>query len=256
MAGDTTIEWTNKTWNPIRGCSRVSLGCINCYAERMAARLSSEGASYDGLVERTSDGPRWTNKAVMVEAALNQPRRWKKPQVIFVNSMSDMFHEQIIDDDIRRIFDVMNENDRHTYQILTKRSERLLKMADQLPWSDNIWMGVSVESSKFLNRIDHLRSVPARYRFISAEPLLGPLGKFDTTGIDWIIAGGESGPRARACHPDWVREIRDHCTDNEVMFHFKQWGGVTKKKYGRTLDGRTHDEMPEIGDNSKLKKAA
>jgi protein gp37 len=207
-------------------------------------------------VKSTSKGPRWTNKSIFVENILDAPRRWKIPKVIFVNSMADLFHKNITDEQIKRVFTVMVETNRHTYQVLTKQSKRLADLGNQLSWGDNIWMGVSVENSDYLDRTDDLRMVPAKHRFISAEPLLGPLGQFDLSGIEWVIAGGESGPGARPSRADWYREIRDQCVENDVMFHFKQWGGVRKSKYGRILDGRTHDDMPVTDDNSILKNAA
>ena len=244
MAQESKIEWTDVTWNPIRGCTRVSEGCRHCYAERMAARFGGPGKPYEGLAVFTPAGPRWTNEVRVIEAALQQPLRWRKPRNVFVNSMSDLFHEQVTDDDIRLIFDVTNRAGWHVFQVLTKRSARLAAAAATLPWTSNIWMGVSVESGDHLDRIDHLRTTCAAVKFLSLEPLLGQLCGLDLTNIDWVIVGGESGPGARPMSADWVRDIRDQCIRAGVPFFFKQWGGVNKKKAGRVLDGRIWDEMP------------
>lgn len=229
------IEWTESTWNPITGCTKVSPGCKNCYAERMAFRLQA------------MNQPRYKNgfQVTLHEEALFLPLEWKKPQLIFVNSMSDLFHEDVPITFVKKIFRIMNEANQHVFQILTKRAERLLELSDRLPWSDNIWMGVSVENRDYLYRIDLLRQTSARIKFISFEPLLGPVGDSSLEGIDWTIAGGESGPGSRPIDPDWVRSIRDHCIASNVPFFFKQWGGINKKAAGRTLDDRTWDELPE-----------
>lgn len=234
MAAGSSIEWTESTWNPLTGCTKISPGCKHCYAERMAKRLQAMGQR--NYVNGFS--------LAMHQHVLEQPLSWKKPQTIFVNSMSDLFHIDVPLDFIQRTFDVMNRAHWHRFQVLTKRSERLAEISRELPWGNNIWMGVSVENKDYLYRIDHLRHTEATVKFLSLEPLLGPLGKFDLKGIDWVIVGGESGPGARFMHPDWVREIRDNCLDQEVPFFFKQWGGVRKKKTGRILDGQTWDAMP------------
>jgi protein gp37 len=230
----SSIEWTESTWNPVTGCTKVSPGCKNCYAERMAVRLRAMGQP------NYADGFRLT----LHEHVLEMPIRWKKPQVIFVNSMSDLFHQRVPVGFIERVFAVMAEAHWHTFQVLTKRSKRLADMSDLLPWRENIWMGVSVETESYQERIDDLRRTGAAVKFLSLEPLLGPLRALDLDGIDWVIVGGESGPRARPMDPAWVREIRDQCTETGVPFFFKQWGGVQKSKNGRELDGRTWDEMP------------
>lgn len=234
MAIDSHIEWTDATWNPVTGCSKVSPGCKHCYAERMSKRLAAMGQ------------PNYMNgfKPACHPHMLDVPFRWKRPRRIFVNSMSDLFHDAVPLPFIRRVFGVMNSADWHQYQILTKRSARLVETAPDLQWGPNIWMGVSVESAKYTVRIDHLRRIQAFVRFLSLEPLLGPLPGLDLTNIDWVIVGGESGPHARSMDPKWVREIRNQCLDASVPFFFKQWGGPFKIRNGRTLDGRTWDEMP------------
>jgi protein gp37 len=234
MGTQSKIEWTESTWNPVTGCSKVSPGCAHCYAERMAKRLRAMGQ------------PNYANgfQVALHEHVLDLPLDWKKPQVIFVNSMSDLFHEQVPFDFIRRTFEVMRQASWHVFQVLTKRSERLAECADRLEWPPNVWMGVSVESEEFLPRVDDLRSAGAALRFLSIEPLLAPLPELDLQGIDWVIVGGESGPKARPMQEEWVREIRDQCLDSGVPFFFKQWGGTNKKRAGRLLEGRTWDEMP------------
>lgn len=229
------IEWTESTWNPVTGCTKISPGCKHCYAERMAERLQAMG------VEKYANG----FKLTLQQDALIAPLKWKKPQMIFVNSMSDLFHVKVPLDYIRQVFDVMAQAHWHQFQVLTKRSERLLELSAEINWPANVWMGVSVESDAYSFRIDHLRRTPAKGRFLSLEPLLGPLPSLKLKGIHWAIVGGESGPRARPISPDWVEEIRDQCIKARVPFFFKQWGGVNKKKTGRTLDGRTWDELPE-----------
>lgn len=231
----TTIEWTESTWNPVTGCSKISPGCANCYAERMAKRLRAMGqVNYrNGF-------------AVTVhESALDLPLKWRKPQSIFVNSMSDLFHEDIPDEVIKRVFDVMRRADWHRFQILTKRSERLAELSPILDWAPNIWMGVSVENQDHVRRIDDLRRTGAAVKFLSMEPLLGPVTELDLAGIDWVIVGGESGPGAREMREEWVLDIRDLCLASGVPFFFKQWGGVNKKRAGRTLVDRTWDQMPD-----------
>lgn len=230
------IEWTEATWNPLTGCTRHSPGCANCYAERMAMRLQAMGS------------PNYVNgfELTVHEHLLDLPFSWKKPRLIFVNSMSDLFHEDAPADFIRRVFDVMVRASWHTFQVLTKRSRRLFEFAPELPWAENIWMGVSVENADFNYRIDNLARTPARTKFVSFEPLLGPVGNFPIDNLDWVIVGGESGPRARPMEDRWVLDIRDRCVEAGVPFFFKQWGGVNKKKAGRLLERRTWDEMPEI----------
>ncbi|HEX7058715.1 MAG TPA: phage Gp37/Gp68 family protein [Solirubrobacterales bacterium] len=234
MADRSAIEWTEATWNPVTGCDKVSPGCAHCYAEAFAERWRGvAGHPY----EQGFDLRLWPQR-------LDQPQRWKRPRMIFVNSMSDLFHERVPLDFIRQVFDSMEEAHWHTFQILTKRQERLIEVADDLSWPENVWMGVSIENRRFVHRADALREVPAAVRFISAEPLLGPLEGLELDQIDWLIAGGESGPRARPMNVEWVRELRDRCSEEGVAFFFKQWGGRTSKAGGRMLDGIEHDEMP------------
>jgi len=230
------IEWTESTWNPVTGCTKISTGCTNCYAERMANRLKMMGQ------------PNYANgfQVTLHEHVLEYPLNWKKPQTIFVNSMSDLFHEKVPDSFIFKIFAIMNKAFWHKFQILTKRSARLKKLSSRLDWTQNIWMGVSVETNETKFRIDDLRLVPAFIRFLSLEPLLGPLPSLDMDNIDWVIVGGESGPGARIMKKEWVIEIKEQCREQNVPFFFKQWGGINKKKTGRLLEGRTWDESPEI----------
>jgi len=242
VATRSSIEWTESTWNPLTGCTKISAGCKHCYAERMALRLQAMGQ------------PNYTNgfKLAMHEQALNLPMRWKRPQTIFVNSMSDLFHEEASEDFILRVFDVMRRAWWHRFQILTKRAPRLLELDPLLEWSPNIWMGVSVEDSDYILRIDSLRQTRAMIKFLSLEPLLGPLPDLNLEGIDWVIVGGESGPGARPVHPSWVVDIRNQCQKAKVPLFFKQWGGTNKKKNGRELEGRTWNEMPAFAVNSPL----
>ena len=235
MAQDSAIEWTDATWNPVTGCTKISPGCKNCYAHRMAHRLHAMGQ------------PRYRNNfdVTLHPDLLEQPLRWAQPRKIFVNSMSDLFHPDVPAEFIQAAFDVMGQAYWHTFQILTKRSDRLVELAGRLPWHDNVWMGVSVENKDYTYRIDHLREVAATVRFLSVEPLLGPIPKLPLQGIDWVIVGGESGPRCRKIEPQWVRQIRDRCIAQGIPFFFKQWGGTRKKSSGRELDGRTWDEMPD-----------
>lgn len=234
MATKSSIEWTESTWNPVTGCTKVSPGCKHCYAERMALRLQAMGqANYRNGFALT-----------LQEHALELPLRWKKPRIIFVNSMSDLFHKDIPVEYIQRVFEVMRRAQWHRFQVLTKRSERLLQLDSQFLWTENIWMGVSVESADYVGRIDDLRQTRARIKFLSLEPLLGPLPGLNLKGIDWAIVGGESGPGSRAMEADWVIDIRRQCQKAQVAFFFKQWGGVNKKRTGRILEGRTWDEMP------------
>jgi protein gp37 len=234
MADHSAIEWTDATWNPVTGCTKVSPGCKHCYAERLALRLRAMG------------NPRYGNgfMVTLQEDQLDLPLRWHRPKRIFVNSMSDLFHESVPEDYIRRVFDIMRKAHWHTFQILTKRSERLARVAPALPWPANVWQGVSVESACYVARIPHLRQVAASVRFLSVEPLLGPIPDLPLDGVDWVIVGGESGPQRRDMAAVWARDIRDQCERKSVPFFFKQWGGRTPKSRGRMLDGRTWDEMP------------
>lgn len=237
------IEWTEVTWNPVTGCDQVSAGCDNCYALALAKRLKAMGAE-----KYQNDGdPRTSGPGFGVTAhpkALSQPYRWSGSRLVFVNSMSDLFHAKVPLDFVRDVFDVIRDTPQHTYQILTKRSTRLRRMADRLDWPANLWMGVSVENKEVIDRIEDLRSVPAQVRFLSCEPLVGDLGALDLGGIHWVIVGGESGPNARPMDPRWAESIRDQCTRSAVPFFFKQWGGRTPKANGRRLDGRLWDELP------------
>jgi protein gp37 len=234
MADNSAIEWTEATWNPVTGCSKVSPGCAHCYAETFAERWRGiPGHAY----EQGFDLRLWPQR-------LEQPLRWRRPRTIFVNSMSDLFHEDIPDDFIMEIFRVMGEADWHVFQILTKRHARLAELAPVLDWHPNVWMGVTIENRRFVHRANYLREVPAAVRFVSAEPLLGPLEGLDLSGVDWLIAGGESGYRHRPVRTEWLRELRDRCCADGVAFFFKQWGGLRSKTGGRFLDGRTWDEMP------------
>jgi protein gp37 len=236
MASQTTIEWTETTWNPVSGCTKISAGCLNCYAYRMAKRLQAIGQ------ERYRNG----FKITLHIEALQEPYRWKKPRIIFVNSMSDLFHEKIPVKFIQDVFKVMSSTPRHIFQILTKRSERLYELASLLKWSKNIWMGVTVENNNYVHRADDLRKVDAAVKFLSLEPLLGPLPNLKLNGIDWVIVGGESGPNARPMKKEWVLEIKKKCeVEYKIPFFFKQWGGVNKKKTGRILQGKTWDNYPQ-----------
>jgi protein gp37 len=245
MADRSAIEWTEATWNPTTGCDRVSAGCDNCYALTLAKRLKAMG-----VVKYQVDGdPRTSGPGFGLSVhrdVLDLPRSWKAPRVIFVNSMSDLFHARVPVAFVREVFGVMTDTPQHTYQVLTKRSTRLRRVADAIDWPPNVWIGVSVESAEHLGRVDDLRCVPAAVRFVSAEPLLGSLRGLDPTGIDWLIAGGESGPHARPVDPCWLREIRETCATAGVPFFFKQWGGRTPKAGGRALDGLLHDAMPPL----------
>lgn len=236
MAQRSSIEWTESTWNPVTGCTKVSPGCRNCYAERMARRLQAMGnPNYAKGFEPT-----------IHPHTLSIPLTWRRPQMVFVNSMSDLFHPAVPDDFVRKVFEVMNEASWHTFQVLTKRADRLAELGPDLPWALNIWAGVSVETAAFNWRIDRLRQVPAAVRFLSIEPLLGPIDELNLEGISWVVVGGESGPRARPIKPAWVRTLRDLCGAADVPFFFKQWGGTNKKKAGRVLDGRTWSELPAM----------
>jgi len=237
MSTNSSIEWTESTWNPLTGCTKVSPGCKHCYAERMARRLQAMGQP------NYADG----FKLTLHKHVLDYPLKWKKSQMVFVNSMSDLFHQEVPLDFIQKTFNIMRQAYWHTFQVLTKRSSRLIELDKFIDWPPNVWMGVSVENLDYVSRIDNLRSTRAQIKFLSLEPLLGPLPSLNLKGIDWVIVGGESGPGARPLHPTWVTDLRDQCQDATVPFFFKQWGGVRKKRNGRTLDGRTWDEMPVSG---------
>lgn len=245
MASNSSIEWTESTWNPVTGCTKISPGCKYCYAERMANRLQAMGQ------------PNYVNgfELALHEQVLKLPLQWKKPQTIFVNSMSDLFHKEIPVEFVLRVFEVMTRADWHQYQILTKRSDRLLELDPILQWAPHIWVGVSVENQDYTFRIDHLRETGAKIKFLSLEPLLGPLHGLNLKGIDWVIVGGESGPGARPMSLSWVVDIRNQCQAAKVPFFFKQWGGTNKRKTGRELEGRTWDEMPVIYPRSETSAA-
>jgi len=243
VADRSGIEWTQATWNPTTGCDRTSPGCDNCYALTLAKRLKAMGLpKYQRDGDPRTSGPGFG--VTLHEDVLALPQRWSAPRTIFVNSMSDLFHVEVPDEFIHRVFEMMVSTPQHTYQVLTKRSKRLAKLAPDLPRTNNVWVGVSIESDPYVFRADHLRPVDAAVRFLSLEPLLGPLPSLDLEGIGWVIAGGESGCHARPVEADWVRDIRDHCQADQVPFFFKQWGGRTPKARGRTLDGRCWDEKP------------
>ena len=238
------IEWTEATWNPTTGCDRTSPGCDHCYALTLAKRLKAMGqAKYQNDGDPRTSGPGF--KLTCHDDALDIPKRWKAPRTIFVNSMSDLFHPDVPDDFIRNVIDVMASTPQHTYQVLTKRSRRLAVLGPQLAWPENAWMGVSIESDRYTFRVSQLLASGAKVKFLSCEPLLGPLESLRLEGLDWVIAGGESGPQARSVHVDWVRDLRDRCGAAGTPFFFKQWGGATPKAGGRELDGRTWDEIPE-----------
>ena len=256
VAQSSAIEWTESTWNPVVGCSHVSQGCCNCYAERMAKRLAAMAraartrgtdpgrtANYLQVVD---DCGRWNGHLHLDHEAVEDPLHWKSPRTVFVNSMSDLFHEAVPLDFIRRVFNVMNRSPQHTFQVLTKRPEIAAEYSSRLDWTANIWMGTSVENADVRRRVAALRRTGARVKFLSLEPLLGPIPRLPLQGIDWVIVGGESGPGARPMNRDWVYQIKDRCAACGVSFFFKQWGGVNKKRAGRTLDGRTWDEMPAM----------
>ena len=234
MANKSSIEWTEATWNPVTGCTKVSPGCKFCYAERMARRLRAMGA------ENYKNGFRLTLQPRMLEL----PLTWAKPRLIFVNSMSDLFHDRVPVEYIQRVFDVMRKASWHTFQVLTKRSSRLAELSPTFDWPSNVWMGVSVENQDYVSRIDDLRMTNAAVKFLSLEPLLGPLSNLNLANIQWVIVGGESGPGARTMDESWVTDIRDQCVSADVPFFFKQWGGFNKKRAGRVLEGRTWDELP------------
>jgi protein gp37 len=233
---NSAIEWTEATWNPVTGCDKVSPGCKHCYAERMARRLRAMGqANYRNGFELT-----------LQPHTLELPLRWKKPQTIFVNSMSDLFHEDVPSEYVRAVFSIMRKASWHRFQVLTKRADRLLELNPSIDWTRNIWMGVSIENNKYVPRADALKKTGAHVKFLSLEPLLGPLPSLQLDGINWVIAGGESGPGARVMEPEWVTTIRNHCVSAGVPFFFKQWGGVNKKRAGRLLEGRAWNELPVV----------
>jgi protein gp37 len=245
VADRSAIEWTTATWNPTTGCDKISAGCENCYALALARRLKAMGQpKYQNDGDPRTSGPGF---AVTIHPrALDIPRSWRQPRLVFVDSMSDLFHARVPRSFVREVFEVMADTPQHTYQILTKRSRRLRHLAAELTWTPNVWIGVSVETPDQLYRAADLRAVPAAIRFLSCEPLLAPLGDFDLAGIDWVIAGGESGRGYRPVAVEWVRQLRDECTRQSVPFFFKQWGGPTSKSGGRILDGRTWADMPRV----------
>ena len=257
MSDSSRIEWTQATWNPVAGCNVLSPGCTNCYAMRMAARLAAMGQDkYIGTTRKSGGRAKWTGKISLDETSLELPQKWKRGRLIFVNSMADLFHDKVPAAYVRKVFDAMAAAPQHTFQVLTKRPKRMLALSDNLPWAGHIWMGVSVESADYTGRIDMLRQSGAAVKFLSLEPLLGPLDNLDLRGIDWVIAGGESGPGARPMEQQWVRSIRDQCRAAKVAFHFKQWGGTNKKRAGRNLDGRTWDDLPGFRTNALPHAAA
>jgi protein gp37 len=236
MALNSSIEWTGATWNPVTGCTKISPGCLHCYAERMSLRLQAMGQ------------PNYINgfKVTTHPNTLELPLKWKKPQFVFVNSMGDLFHEDVPLAFVLEVFEVMRRASHHIFQLLTKRSARLTELNSYIDWPSNVWMGVTAENGDYKFRVDHLRSTGARMKFLSLEPLLGPIPHLDLTDVDWVIVGGESGPGARPIEKDWVNELREQCQNSRVPFFFKQWGGTNRKKTGRLLDGRTWDERPCI----------
>jgi len=246
MAQDSTIEWTEKTWNPITGCSKISPGCDNCYAERMTRRLKAMGS------------PNYKNgfKLTCHPQALTIPLQWKKPCTVFVNSMSDLFHKETPLSFIKDVFKIMKRAEQHQFQVLTKRSKRLKQLDSEMEWKSNIWMGVSLENQDFIHRVDNLRKTSAHVKFLSLEPLIGPIHELNLDGIDWVIVGGESGPGARPMQSDWVTEIQKVCQLSNTPFFFKQWGGVRKKKTGRLLNGRLWNQMPTVLSSYQSKQAA
>lgn len=242
MAKKSSIEWTEMTWNPVTGCTKISPGCKHCYAATMARRLKAMGS------------PRYTQgfRIRMHDDLVDLPRKWRAPRTVFVNSMSDLFHADVPLTFIQKVFETMNECPQHQFQVLTKRAERLEELANQLTWTPNIWMGVSVERQDYTYRVQHLAKVPAKIRFLSVEPLLGPIQDLPLEGIHWVIVGGESGPGARAMQLEWVKAIHERCRKHRVPFFFKQWGGVQKHRTGRELLGRRFDEMPLLSADKKL----
>ncbi|MGT2438050.1 DUF5131 family protein [Bradyrhizobium betae] len=246
---DTSIEWTDATWNPVAGCTVLTAGCTNCYAMRMAARLDAMGLEkYDGLTRKSGGRAVWTGKVRLDRKSLGVPRTWTKPRKVFVNSMSDLFHPKVPKDFILQVWGVMTDTPRHTYQILTKRPETMAHVLSDPRFAvlPNVWLGTSVEDARVLGRLDALRTVPATIRFVSFEPLIGSVASGDLTDIHWAIVGGESGPRSRQMNPEWVDEIETICRQSNTAFFFKQWGGKNKKAAGRLLRGRTYDELPAL----------
>ncbi len=242
---DSTIEWTDATWNPVAGCQIVSPGCTNCYAMRMAARLANIGQEkYQGLTRQSGGRHVWNGKITCDEASLAIPSQWRKPRLVFVNSMSDLFHDSVPVAFINRVWTTMEKANRHTFQILTKRPDRMRRVTEHLTLLPNVWLGTSVETTDYLWRLQELQATPAAIRFISFEPLLGPIYRADLTDIHWAIVGGESGPKARPMDEEWVRALKGQCEQQNVAFFFKQWGGTNKKRAGRKLDGRTWNAMP------------
>ncbi|MBN2037228.1 MAG: phage Gp37/Gp68 family protein [Chitinispirillaceae bacterium] len=240
MATKSSIEWTEYTWNPVTGCTKTSPGCLNCYAQRMAKRLQAMGV------------PNYRNgfSLALHEHVLDAPLKWKKPSIVFVNSMSDLFHERVPIEFINKVFDIMRQASHHQFQVLTKRAERLAEVTSFIDWPENVWMGVSVENAEYAHRIDYLRMTGAFIKFLSIEPMLGPIQEMDLNGIDWVIVGGESGPKARPIRREWVIDVRNQCRKSDVPFFFKQWGGTNKKKAGRLLDGKIWSQMPSPQMNS------
>jgi protein gp37 len=246
MADHSSIEWTEATWNPTTGCDRTSPGCDHCYALTLAKRLKAMGsAKYQADGDPRTSGPGFA--LTLHPEVVDLPRRWRVGRTVFVNSMSDIFHDKVSAEFIKAVFDTMRATPQHTYQVLTKRSRRLASLSGSLDWPDNVWMGVSVESDRYGFRADHLRATGAAVKFLSVEPMLGPVPSVDLSGIDWVIAGGESGPGARPLDIEWVRDLRDRCVDAGAAFFFKQWGGRTPKVGGRDLDGERWDQMPKVG---------
>ncbi len=245
MGDKSAIEWTDATWNPVTGCTKVSPGCKNCYAERLSFRLQAMG------------NPRYRNgfRVTLHPDQLRLPLKWKEPRMIFVNSMSDLFHEAIPEEFIHRTFEVMTKAHWHIFQILTKRAQRMAELAPRLPWPQNVWQGVSVENARYEWRIAYLQKVPSAIRFISVEPLIGPIPFLPLDAVHWVIVGGESGPNHRPIDPEWVRQIRDRCLTAGIPFFFKQWGGHTPKAGGRVLDGKIWEDMPTISQGSQLSLA-
>lgn len=244
---ETSIEWTDATWNPVAGCTVLTAGCTNCYAMRMAARLQAMGVpKYAGLTRKSGERYVWTGAVSLDESALDAPKAWRKPRLIFVNSMSDLFQDAVPFDFIRRVWATMAATPQHTYQVLTKRSDRMADLTRDLTLLPNVWLGTSVENAAVLHRLDDLRATRAAVRFVSFEPLIGSVAGADLTDIHWAIVGGESGPRARPMLEDWVDEIYDACEDANAAFFFKQWGGRNKKAAGRTYRDRTWDELPAV----------
>jgi len=246
MARMSRIEWTEATWNPVTGCTKISIGCEHCYAERMANRLRAMGSpNYSRGFEVT-----------LQPQALEIPLAWRRPHTVFVNSMGDLFHEAVPFEFIEKVFGVMARARWHHFQVLTKRGHRFAELCTRLDWPENVWMGVTVEAEEYLYRVDSLRGSEARVKFLSLEPLLGPVPEMDLAGIDWVIVGGESGPGSRPMRAEWLCDIRDQCLEAGVPFFFKQWGGVFKKRNGRILDGRTWDQFPRVAIASTLRKTA